>query len=369
MRQFFRYDALYVSAIALLVGFGTVALWSALVGDGDAHHIVFSRHVAYVVLGAGLFWLFARVDYSALRSYSTALYFFSIVILLVTLFFGTTVRGTSGWLNLGFTVVQPVEIVKIFMIIFLAHFISDKRGELGEVASIVVSFVLVAVVGALVLLQPDFGSALVIFGIWFGMVVVSGIRKRYLALFVVLGAVAALVAWQFFAPYQRDRVLDFLHPERDPRGSGYNVLQSMIAVGNGGVVGRGFGYGSQSRLNFLPEKHTDFIFATVVEAVGFVGTTILFLLYTLLFTRFFLIANHARDGFGYFLAVGVMVLFFIHFAINVGMNIGVLPVTGIPLPLISYGGSSLVSMLIACGIVMSVYVRREATMTNYIESY
>ncbi len=369
LRRFFRYDPLYGSAIVLLVGFGTVALWSVLVGDGDKNHLVFSRHIIYVLLGGGLFWLFARVDYGVLRAYSTALYFFSILLLLLTLFFGTTVRGTSGWLNLGFTVVQPVEIVKIFMIIFLAHFISEKRGELGEVASIITSFVLVAVVGALVMLQPDFGSALVIFGIWFGMMVVSGMRKRYLAAFIMLGAVIALIAWQFFAPYQRDRILDFLHPERDPRGSGYNVLQSMITVGNGGVFGRGFGYGSQSRLNFLPEKHTDFIFATVVEAVGFVGATILFVLYAIVFTRFFLIAHYARDGFGYFLSVGVLVLFFIHFIINVGMNVGVLPVTGIPLPLISYGGSSLVSMLVACGIVMSVYMRREATMTSHIESY
>ena len=358
-----------MSAIVLLVGFGTVALWSALVGGGDASHTILTRHAVYIFLGFALLWFFARMDYGALRAYSTALYFLSIILLLLTIFFGTTVRGTSGWLNLGFTVVQPVEIVKVFMIIFLAHFISDKRGELGEAASIVVSFILVSVVGVVVLLQPDLGSALVIFGMWFGMIVASGIRKRYVAMFVLFGAVAAVIAWQLFAPYQRDRILDFLHPERDPRGSGYNVLQSIITVGNGGVAGRGFGYGSQSRLDFLPEKHTDFIFATVVEAVGFVGAAILFLLYAVLFTRFVLIAVHARDGFGYFLAVGVMVLFAILFTINVGMNVGVLPVTGIPLPLISYGGSSLVSMLLACGIVMSVYVRREATMTNYIESY
>lgn len=358
-----------MSVIVLLVGFGTVALWSALVGGGETSHEVLTRHGVFIALGFAVFWLFARMDYGALRAYSTWLYFFSLGLLIVTIFFGTTVRGTSGWLNLGFTVVQPVELVKIFMIIFLAHFIADKRGELGEAASIVVSFVLVSIVGVLVLLQPDLGSALVIFGIWFGMIVVSGIRKRYLALFVVFGAVAALVAWQFFAPYQRDRILDFLHPERDPRGSGYNVLQSIITVGNGGLFGRGFGYGSQSRLDFLPEKHTDFIFATVVEAVGFVGATILFVLYATLFTRFFLIANHARDDFGYFLAVGGMMLFMIHFTINVGMNIGVLPVTGIPLPLMSYGGSSLVSMLLMGGVIMSVYVRREATMTNYIESY
>jgi rod shape determining protein RodA len=313
--------------------------------------------------------IFSYLDYAILRAYSNFLYFFSIALLVATLFFGTTLRGTSGWLNIGFTYIQPVEIVKIFMIIFLAHFISEKRGELGEITSIITSFVLVSIIGFLVLLQPDFGSALVLYGVWFGMIFVSGIRKRFLLSFVVLGAVCAFIAWSLFAPYQKARIVNFLHPELDPQGTGYNVLQSIITVGNGGMFGRGFGYGSQSQLNFLPEKHTDFIFATIAESVGFVGVSIIFILFIVLFTRFFFIAGQSRDAFGYFLVVGVMVLFFIHFTINVGMNIGVMPVTGIPLPLISYGGSSLVSMMIACGIVMSVYMRREVTMKNYIESY
>lgn len=368
LQRFFRYDPICVGVVALLVGFGTAALWSALAGGDDAQRTMFARHMVYVAVGGAALALFARMDYGILRAFSTWLYTISVALLVVALFFGTVVRGTSGWIDLGFTVIQPVEIVKVFMIVFLAHFISEKRGELGEALSIVVSFILVSVVGFLVLLQPDFGSAVVIFGIWFCMIVVSGIRKRYLATFVVCSVAAAMIAWQMFVPYQRDRILNFLHPERDPRGSGYNVLQSIITVGNGGVFGRGFGYGSQSRLNFLPEKHTDFIFATTIEAVGFVGAAMVFMLYAMLFTRFFLIAAAARDGFGYFLVVGVMAMFFIHFTINVGMNVGVLPVTGIPLPLVSYGGSSLVSMLVACGMVLSVSARR-ATTRNYVESY
>ncbi|MEA3322769.1 MAG: rod shape-determining protein RodA [Patescibacteria group bacterium] len=369
IRKFFAFDFILFFTVLLLVGFGVVALWSIFFYSDSFANVIFIRHLSYAAIGIAVFISVGLVDYGFLRSYSTFLYFFSVGILLITLFFGTTLRGTSGWIDLGFASFQPVEIVKVFMIIFLAHFISKKRGELGEMTTIIVSFLLTAVIGFFILLQPDFGSALVVFGIWFGMIFVSGIKKRYLLSFVVIGAIFAVIAWSLFAPYQRARIVNFLHPELDPQGTGYNVLQSIIAVGNGGMVGQGFGYGTQSQLNFLPEKHTDFIFATIAESIGFLGILILFGLFSVLFTRFYFIAKNSRDAFGYFLVVGVMVLFFIHFTVNIGMNIGVMPVTGIPLPLISYGGSSLLSVMIACGIVMSVYLRREVTMKNYVESY
>ena len=369
LRRFFGFDFIFFFTALLLVGFGIVTLGSVFLYGDNVNSAIFTRHMVYVVLGVGVFISFGLIDYNILRSYSTFLYFFSAGLLLVTLVLGTTFRGTSGWLNLGFAYFQPVEIIKVFIIIFLAHFISKKRGELGEVSTIVVSFGLVSVVTFFVLRQPDFGSALVILGIWFAMIFVSGIKKRYLASFIVIGVICSTIAWSFFAPYQRARIINFLHPELDPQGSGYNVIQSMIAVGNGGVMGQGFGFGSQSQLNFLPEKHTDFIFATIAESVGFIGVLVLFGLFGVLFTRFYFIAGHSRDTFGYFLVVGVMAMFFIHFTVNIGMNIGMMPVTGIPLPLISYGGSSLLSVMIACGIVMSVHLRREVTMKNYIESY
>jgi len=369
IRKFFAFDFVFLFTALLLVVFGVIALWSVFFYGDNVNSSIFVRHVLYAVVGVIFFVAFGLLDYGILRSYSTFLYFSSVGILLITLFFGTTLRGTSGWLNLGFAYFQPVEIVKVFVIIFLAHFISKKRGELGEVTTIIVSFILVSIIGILIIMQPDFGSALVVFGIWFGMIFVSGIKKRYLLSFILIGSIFAMVAWSIFAPYQRARIVNFLHPELDPQGTGYNVLQSIIAVGNGGVVGQGFGYGSQSQLSFLPEKHTDFIFATIAESVGFVGVLVLIGLFSVLFARFYFIAGQSRDAFGYFLVVGVMVLFFIHFTVNIGMNIGMMPVTGIPLPLISYGGNSLVSMLIACGIVMSVYLRREVTMKNYIESY
>ncbi len=369
LRKLFDFDLLLFFAVILLVVFGTVALWSVFLHVDIFNNTILVRHTVYAIIGVVLFTLFGLIDYKIFKSYSTFLYFFSVSLLVVTLIFGTNLRGTSGWLNLGFAYVQPVEIVKIFMIIFLAHFISKKRGELGEIATIVISFGMVSVIGFLILRQPDFGSALVVFGIWFFMIFVSGIKKRYLLSFVFLGAIFAVIAWSLFAPYQKARITNFLHPELDPQGTGYNVIQSIIAVGNGGAIGQGFGQGSQSQLNFLPEKHTDFIFATIAESVGFVGVIILFGLFAIIFTRFYFIAKDSKDSFGYFLVVGVMSLFFIHFTVNIGMNIGVMPVTGIPLPLVSYGGSALLSTMIACGFVMSVYLRREVTMKNYIESY
>lgn len=369
LRKIFSFDLIYFFTVILLLTFGTIALWSVFSYGEGSDQSIFVKHLTYVGIGVGVFVLMGVIDYGILRAYSTFFYFFSIALLIITLMFGITLRGTSGWLNLGFTYIQPVEIIKIFMIIFLAHFISKKRGELGEIATIIASFVLTSIMALFVLLQPDFGSAIVLYGIWFWMIFVSGIKKRFLLSFVVLGCVLSMIAWQVFAPYQRARIINFLHPELDPQGTGYNVLQSIITVGNGGMFGQGFGYGSQSQLNFLPEKHTDFIFATIAESVGFLGVLVLFTLFFTLFFRFYIIAGQSKDAFGYFLVVGVMALFFIHFTINVGMNIGVMPVTGIPLPLISYGGSALLSVLLACGIVMSVYLRREVTMKNYIESY
>jgi rod shape determining protein RodA len=368
MRRLLNLDIISLFTILLLLGFGIVTIGSIFLYN-ESNNEIFVRHSVYALIGIIVFIIFTCVDYTILRTYSTFLYFFSIFLLIITLLFGTTLRGTSGWLDLGLFYIQPVEIVKIFLIIFLAHFISEKRGQLGEISSIIISFVLVSVISFLLLQQPDFGSAIVLYGVWFCMIFVSGIKKRYLLSFIVLGITLLFIAWQFFAPYQRARVVNFLHPELDPQGTGYNVLQSIIAVGNGGIFGQGFGYGSQSQLNFLPEKHTDFIFATIAESVGFVGSLILIVLFGVLLFRFYVIAGQSRDMFGYFLVVGVMSLFLIHVVINIGMNIGIMPVTGIPLPLVSYGGSSLISFLIGCGLVMSVYLRREATMKDYIESY
>ncbi len=318
-----------------------------------------------------MFVILGVTDYSIFRTYSTPLYFFSIAILVLILVtpLGVTVRGTAGWLNLGFTLIQPVEFVKIVVIIFLAHFIEDKRIFLGELTTIIASFIIVSIVTFLILQQPDFGSALVVYGIWFGMIFVSGISKKYLITFLIFGVLASVSIWPLLDTFQQNRIKTFLNSELDPQGSGYNVQQSIVAIGNGGLSGQGIGYGSQSQLNFLPEKHTDFIFATIVEATGFIGAVFVLGLFGMIFFRFRCIARCSRDSFGYFVISGVMIMFFIHILVNIGMNMGVMPVTGIPLPFVSFGGSSLISVLIVAGIVMNIYVKRELTLGKLIVDY
>ncbi len=271
-------------------------------------------------------------------------------------------RGTAGWLHFGFFQVQPVEMAKLTLIIFLASFISKKKTELGEIVRIIVSFVLVFVLVVLVLKQPDLGSALVLSGIWAGMLFVSGIRIKHLILLLVVGMTVIGSSWFFLAPYQKDRVLTVLEPQADPKGSGYNVMQAIVAVGSGGLNGKGIGHGSQSQLNFLPEKHTDFIFSVIAEELGLFGSFLVLFLYGVILYRLKCIALSSQDNFGYLLTVGVMIMLFVQMLVNIGMNIGILPVTGIPLPLLSYGGSSLVTVLAALGLVSGVYMRRRSKL-------
>lgn len=368
LKKILNFDFIYLAGVLLLLAVGLIVLYSIPNSSAD-----FWKQFFLVIFGLILFFYLGITNYSIFKSYSTLLYFLSILILVVVLIppLGVKVNGTMGWLNLGFTRIQPVEMVKVCIIIFLAHFIEDKRIALGELNTIIASFILVSVIGFLIFLQPDFGSALVIYGIWFGMIFISGISKKYLLAFLIVGILISVVTWPFLNPLQKKRITDFVNSEQeqDLQGSGYNVNQSVIAVGNGGLYGKGIGYGSQSQLNFLPEKHTDFIFATIVEATGLIGACFILSLFLVIFIRFRFIADSARDSFGYFLVSGVMILLFIHVLINIGMNIKVMPVTGIPLPFISYGGSSIVSILIACGIVMNVFVRKETNLGKVITDY
>lgn len=364
LKNILKFDFIYLAGVLLLLAIGLISLYSLENSD-------FTKQFILILIGMGCFFYLGTTNYRVFKSYSTLLYFFSIILLILVLIppFGVKVNNTVGWLNLVFTRVQPVEFVKVFLIIFLAHFIEEKRIALGELATIVTSFILVSIPGFLILKQPDFGSALVIYGIWLGMIFISGISKKYLIAFIILGITTAFLTFPFLSQFQKDRIDVFLHPELDPLGSGWNVQQAVVAVGNGGLYGKGIGYGSQSQLNFLPEKHTDFIFATIVEATGLVGAWFIIGLFFLIFIRFRIIAIHSSDSFGYFLVSGLMIWLFIHILINIGMNMKVMPVTGIPLPFVSFGGSSIVSVLILGGIVMNVYVRKRVDLGRVITDY
>ena len=354
-RTIFQLDLVLICVTVLLLSVGLLSLYS-LSSSGGVNY--FLKQSIFAVLGLGAMFFAASTDYRHLQKYSTALYFATASVLLGVLLFGTTVNGTAGWLSFGIFQVQPVEVAKVTLIIFLASFISKKNSELGEWTRVIASLVLTVLLVFLVLKQPDLGSALVLTAIWGGMILASGLRLKHLIVLGICGALLISASWFALAPYQKARIEVFLHPESDPQGTGYNVLQAMVAVGSGGISGKGLGYGSQSQLSFLPEKHTDFIFAVVSEELGLVGALFVISLYAVLLYRIRRIGALASDNFGYLIALGVMVMIFVQVLVNVGMNVGLLPVTGIPAPLLSYGGSSFLSVCFSLGLLLSIYLRK-----------
>lgn len=355
-RIFFKFDYVLVAVTLLLLGVSLLTLYSLSTGSSVDY---FFKQLIFALIGIVIMLSVAFLDYRHIQKYSTALYFLTMFVLVLVLLFGTTVRGTAGWLSFGAFQIQPVEISKVTLIIFLASFISKKKSELGEWARVIASLVLSAALIFLVLKQPDLGSALVLAIIWSGMILASGLRAKHLFVLFLLGTVLLSGSWFVLEGYQKNRINTFIHPESDPRGSGYNVLQAIVAVGSGGISGKGIGHGSQSQLNFLPEKHTDFIFAVIVEELGLVGSFFVLSLYLVLLYRIRRICDTASDNFGYLVSVGMLVMFFAQITINIGMNIGILPVTGLPAPLLSYGGSSLVSTLFSIGLLLNIYQRKK----------
>jgi len=362
IKNFLKLDWINMATVFLLLALGLTALYSVSWVDNVLNLEHFNRQIVALILGLILATFFASFDYRLLSSYSTRFYFVTIAMLLAVFFLGTTVRGTTGWIGFENLRFQPVEIVKLIMIIFLASFLSKKKTELEMLPRIIASIVLVALPVYLVLKQPDFGSAAVIIAIWIGMLIASGINKKSLAIIFLVGVLAATSGWFILKNYQKARIINFVKPSNDPLGSGYNVIQSIVAVGSGGIFGKGLGHGSQSQLNFLPEKHTDFIFASIAEELGMIGSAIVLILYGTLLYRLKETARLARDNFGYLVVIGIIIMIFVQIFINIGMNIGIVPVAGVPLPLLSFGGSSLITILASLGIIQSVFTRRMKTL-------
>lgn len=350
-----------LTVTVLLVLFGLAALYSfSLTGAGDRSLLYRQAIIAGLGIAGALFVM--RLDYRGLVAVHWILYTISIALLLAVLVFGQTVRGTTGWFSFGFFQFQPVELVKVLMALVIAKFLSDRAARIGEWRTIFLSGLLMGVPVGLVMLQPDLGSAIVLIGMWLGVMVALPVPRRKIALIFAAMLVLTIMAWSFFLqPYQQDRILDFLSPSRDPLGTGYNVRQAVTAIGSGGWFGRGLGLGPQSQLNFLPERQTDFIFATIGEELGFVGAATLITLFGLFFWRVGRLAGRARDTIGLIIAVSLTTMLFLHVLINIGMNLGIFPVTGLPLPFLSYGGSSLAACLLAVGLLESIIIRQRTT--------
>ncbi len=359
LNKLLKLDWILIVSIFLLLGIGLISLYGSSLTEQTEGFSFFTRQCIFSIIGIIVMFFLAFSDYHYLRSYSLAVYFAMAILLLAVLIWGNTIRGTTGWISIGNFHMQPVELAKIGIIIFLASFISQKKMELGEIGRLIASFILVSIIIFLVLRQPDFGSAMVLLGVWLGITLVSGIsRKNFLALIIVVLTIAA-IAWSGFADYQKARIINLVEPGIDPRGSGYNAIQSMVAVGSGGFVGKGIGHGSQSQLNFLPEKHNDFIFAMMTEELGFSGSLFVIILFLVVFYRIKLVASRAPDNFGYLLATGALIMYFIQVIINIGMNIGIIPVAGIPLPFLSYGGSFLITVFATAGIILNIGTKKK----------
>lgn len=317
----------------------------------------FDRQLAWLAISLMVFFFFAFIDISILKKTKVliTIFLFFMGLLILVSFIGHTANGAKSWFSLGGFSVQPSDFVKIILILILAKYFSRRHVAIGQVKHLLVSGAYALVPFFLVFLEPDFGTAMIIGLIWLGMALVAGIRKRHLLLLFGVGVVAFLILWSFvFVPYQKARITNFLHPLTDIHGTGYNAHQAVIAVGSGGLFGKGVGYGTQSRLRFLPEYQTDFIFAAFAEEWGFVGAMLLLLLFGLLLARMLTVALHGESNFEALFAAGVMILFISQILINMGMNMGILPVTGITLPFISYGGSHLIMEYGALGILSSM---------------
>lgn len=353
-----------MACVFLLLAIGLLALYSVSFQDSQSDLLNFKKQIISVILGLGFMFFLSFYDYRVLNYYSTKLYFGGLIILMAVILWGSAIRGTTGWIGIGSFHIQPVEIAKLIMIIFLASFLSKKKTELNLATRTFVSVILVLLPVFLILKQPDMGSAMIIVGCWAIMLILSDVNKKNLAVLAFMGIVVIFSAQFFLKDYQKERVANFIRPEQDPQGSGYNVLQSIIAVGSGGAFGKGLGHGSQSQLNFLPEKHTDFIFAVIAEELGLFGTLVVFTLFGVLFWRIKESAKLSRDNFGYLMASGISSMFFLQFLVNIGMNIGMMPVAGVPLPFLSYGGSSLIVVLSSMGLVQNIYVHRMQTYSR-----
>lgn len=316
----------------------------------------FSRQIIWIGLSIVVFLVASLIDWRFLRStkISVTVFLVSVVLLVLVATIGSISKGAQSWFNLGFFNFQPADPAKLALVVILAKYFTRRHAEIGHVRHILISGFYTFVFFSLIFIQPDFGSALIIGFIWLVMILVSGISKRHLAFVVGGGVIAFLALWLFvFQPYQKDRIVSFIHPLADIQGSGYNAYQSTVAVGSGELFGKGIGYGTQSKLKFLPEYQTDFIFAAFSEEWGFVGALIILVIFCFLIGRIMYHASRAPTNFETLFCVGVAGILTAHTIVHIGMNIGLLPVTGVPLPFMSYGGSHLINEFLALGIISS----------------
>lgn len=348
-----------VISTMLLIIFGMIAISSAThITTGGSAGTLKVQIVAFILGIIGVL-VIMLIDYKSFGDNYVLIYGTNVFLLVLVLIIGFSTKGTKGWIDFGPVNFQPSEIVKLGYILTFAKYLEKKKGNLNTLIEVLPAVLHLGVIVGLILLQPDFGTALVFIFITIFMLYAADINHK-----IVAGAFGAFlvslpVLWRFLKPYQKNRILTFFNPELDPMGAGYHVIQSETAIGSGQFFGKGLFEGTQNNLGFIPERHTDFIFSVIGEELGLIGAVVMLMLFMWLLIRCIHIAKVSKDDYGMLICVGITAMFLFHILENVGMTIGLMPVTGIPLPFVSYGGSSLLTNMAAVGLVLNVGMRRQ----------
>jgi len=355
-----RNSSLTILIIAILLScIGILSIYSS-VYQREAKQ--WQYQIWWVILGLIVFMFFANFNYRALWDITYVLYALALLLLILVFILGAIHLGAQRWLKFAGFNFQPSEIAKLVIVIFLARYFSSKSidqlsspvGQKGIWQALALPFIFIAIPMGLIVEQPDLGSGVMVFLIFIAMLYIARVRLKYIIILFAVAILCLPVLWHFLKDYQKDRLLVFLNPNIDPLGAGYTVIQSKIAIGSGGFFGKGWLCGTQSQLHFLPESHTDFIFSTFSEEWGFIGSIVLLVLYYLLINQGIRIALRTSDSFGRLLAFGISLMLVIQVFVNIAMNLGLAPIVGLPLPLVSYGGSSVVTTFIALGILANI---------------
>ncbi|MGZ8852270.1 MAG: rod shape-determining protein RodA [Thermoanaerobaculia bacterium] len=351
-------DLNFIGTALVIAAVGCMLVYSATYFN-DPGLGIFKKQLLWIGIGLVLMMIFIVVDYHVIFDVAPILYGIGIALLIYLLVWGKVTANVKSWIHIGGFQFQPAEFMKVFTALMLAKFFDSNDRAYLNVRSFLHALGIIGLPVALIIVQPDFGTAASFFPLFAVALFFGGVRLRVWLAMILVAAIALPSAWFFFLkPYQKERIMIFLNPERDPLGTGYQVTQAKIAIGSGGIHGKGFKNGTQAALGFLPARHTDFIFAVLGEEWGFIGVGIVLSLYLYLIVQAFTFAKHARDRGGTFLIICLISFIIFHVFINVAMQIGVLPTTGIPLPLISYGGSSTMMFFIAVGLILNVDYRK-----------
>lgn len=360
-RLFVNFDLSLIVIVLMLSAIGVINLYSAIYSySGHISFPLYLRQFLWIAIGLGVIIISLVIDYRIYDRYAYLFLAFSVALLIIVLIAGRSISGSKRWIDLGFISFQPSELSKIAVILALTNYFQRKEGSAGYSGKhLIFPLSLIGLVLFLILMEPDLGTAAVVGLIAFSMILFVGIRFRALVILICLHLITLPFVWVvILKDYQKKRVMTFINPDLDPLGAGYHLIQSKIAVGSGGFLGKGYLQGTQNQLRFLPEQHTDFIFSVLAEEWGFLGTFFVMAVFLLFFLYGLRIASRARDNVGAIMGFGIVSMFFWPTVINIGMTIGLLPVVGVPIPFLSYGGSSMVVAMLGVGILMNISMRR-----------